>query len=140
MGLFGRRRKNSGKAGLLTRDPFDVVPFRPENVEIRHDSAGNAHLRMWPELKGLRKKIADVLGYDYSRKVQLDGYGTMYFKMADGANRLRDIADRMAADSGRDRKEVDEGVILFTKKLMTMNMIALRVADRRNGELREQGA
>ena len=112
------------------RDPFAAVPLRPENLEVRYDSAGHAHLRVQPALKGLRKRLATLLRHDYSRKVQLDAYGTLFIDMVDGRNRLRDIADHMVAGSGKDRKAVEEGVILFTRKLMTMNMIHLRIEGR----------
>jgi hypothetical protein len=103
------------------------VPLRPDGLEIRHDSSGCAHLRVSPELKGLMKRVAGLCGYDLSRKVQLDRYGTLFIGMVDGRNSLHDIVARMAADSGKDRKEVEEGVVLFTKKLMIMNMIQLRI-------------
>jgi hypothetical protein len=59
--------------------------------------------------------------------VQLDGHGTLFMSMVDGRNSLHDIVERMVADSGRPRKDVEEGVVLFTKRLMTMNMIQLRI-------------
>ena len=127
MRLFGRNAGKQRAPRPAIRDPFAVVPLRPDNVEIRHDSAGHAHLRMRPELRGLRLRLADLLGYDYTRKVQLDEYGTLFIGMVDGRNRLHDIVDRMVADAGKDRKEVEEGVVVFTKKLMTMNMIVLKV-------------
>jgi hypothetical protein len=120
-------KKNPPRPAI--RDPFAVVPLLPDNVEIRRDSAGNAHLRMQPKLKALTRKVADWLNYDYSRKVELDESGTLFVGMADGHNRLHDIVDCLVAKSGRERKDVEEGVILFTKKLMTMNMMVLKVED-----------
>ena len=127
MRLFGRNAGNRKQPRPVIRDPFAVVPLRPDNVELRHDSTGSAHLRVWPEQKGLRAKLGEWLGYDYSRKVQLDSYGTLFISLVDGRNRLHDIVDRMVAEFGKDRKEVEEGVVLFTKKLMTMNMIVLKI-------------
>ena len=127
MRLFGRDAGKRKQPGPLIRDPFAVVPLRPDNVELRHDSTGCAHLRMQPAQKGLRARLGNWLGYDYSRKVQLDDYGTLYISLVDGRNRLHDIVDRMVAQFGKDRKEVEQGVILFTKKLMTMNMIVLKM-------------
>ena len=127
MSLFSRHTDKKETVRPVIRDPFAVVPLRSDTVEMRHDSAGCAHLRMRQEPKGLRKKVADMLGYDYTRKVQLDEYGTVFMGMVDGRNRLHDIVDRMVADSGKDRKEVEEGVVVFTKKLMTMDMIVLKV-------------
>ena len=42
-------------------------------------------------------------------------------------NTLKVIVDGMVAKTQKSRKEVEEAVILFTKKLMTMNMILLVV-------------
>lgn len=127
MSLSSRKAGKKGMTRPVIRDPFAVVPLLPENVEIRRDSAGNAHLRMRPRLTALRRKVADWLNYDYTRKVELDEAGTLFVGMADGHNRLHDIVDHLVAKSGRERKDVEEGVIIFTKKLMTMNMIALKV-------------
>jgi len=125
--LFRRQAGRTHPPRPVIRDPLAVVPLRPDNVEIRHDSTGCAHLRMRPEVKGLLRILADRFGYDFSRKVQLDRYGTLFVSMIDGRNSLHDIVARMAADSGKDRKEVEEGVVLFTKKLMTMDMIQLKI-------------
>ncbi|MBM4142825.1 MAG: hypothetical protein FJ225_04415 [Lentisphaerae bacterium] len=127
MRIFARKDRKGAPRAPGVRDPFAVVPLRPEGLEIRHDSSGCAHLRARPELKGLMKRVAGLCGYDLSRKVQLDRFGTLFIGMADGTHSLHDIVERMVADSGRPRKEVEEGVVLFTKKLMTMNMIHLRI-------------
>jgi hypothetical protein len=111
----------------LTADPFAAVPDKPADVEVRRDSRGMIHLRRRQALSGLKKRVADWLGYDYSRKVELDEHGTRYFALVDGVSTLGAIVDEMTASSGRPRREVEEGVVLFTKKLMTMNMIVLRV-------------
>lgn len=110
-------------------DPFAVIPIQPEDVAVRRDSRGHVHLRRLPHLAGMRRRVAEWLGYDYSRKIELDEHGTLYYGLVDGTRTLRAIADRMAESSGRDRKAVEEGVIVFTKKLMTMNMVALKVPE-----------
>jgi len=123
MRLFRKTRP----AGLVIADPFAVIPIRPDDVVTRQDSRGNIHLRHTPRINGLRRRVADWLGYDYSRKIELDEHGTLYYGLVDGAHTLRAIADRLAADSGRDLKTVEEGVIVFTKRLMTLDMLALKV-------------
>ncbi len=127
---MSRPRRNKQTPRPAIRDPFAVVPLIADRVDMRFDSAGHAHLRLRPALGGLRGKVAAWLRYDYARKVQLDDCGTLFMGMVDGRNRLRDIVERMAADSGKDRKDVEEGVIVFTRKLMTMNMLVLRVEDK----------
>jgi hypothetical protein len=122
-------RKSAQPSGPAIADPFAVIPIRPEDVAVRRDSEGNIHLRRMPKLDGMRRRVAGWLGYDYSRKIELDEHGTVYYSLVDGAHTLRMIVDRMVSKSGRDRKTVEEGVIIFTKKLMTMNMLALKVPE-----------
>ena len=113
--------------GPVVRNPFDVIPVVADNVEMKSDSHGLIHLRMKMQLAGFRKKVADWCHYDYSRKVELDAYGTLYFSFVNGVNTLKVIVDGMVVKTQKSRKEVEEAVILFTKKLMTMNMILLVV-------------
>ena len=117
----------------LIRDPLAVVPFVPPGVELKRDEQGLVHLRQCFPVMGLRKKLAEKFGFDYSRKVALDEHGTLYFSLVDGKRTLREIMDGMTAKLGRSRKEVEESVMLFTKKLMTMNMIALQVTPESQG-------
>jgi hypothetical protein len=109
------------------QDPFAVVPFKPENVELRRDSEGLVHLRLTPPLSRFRRKTAEVLHYDYTRKIELDEYGTHYYSLVDGIHTLQQIVEKMAARFGKDRNEMADSVVLFTKKLMTIHMLALRV-------------
>ncbi|MEI6148089.1 MAG: hypothetical protein WCS01_03255 [bacterium] len=122
-----RRSGKTRPVGPIIADPFAVIPIRPDDVVTRQDSRGNIHLRRTPRINGLRRRVADWLGYDYSRKIELDEHGTLYYGLVDGAHTLRAIADRIAAASGRDLKTVEEGVIVFTKRLMTLDMLALKV-------------
>ena len=108
-------------------DPFAVVPIVPENVESRTDAEGLVHLRVTPRLTGFKKKLADWLRQDYSQRLALDEVGTQFFNLIDGQRRLKDIADEMAAVSDRPRKDIESGIILFTKQLMTRHMIVLKV-------------
>ena len=113
----------------IIADPFAVIPIQPNDVAARRDSRGHIHLRRVPRLDGLRRRVAGWLRYDYSRKLELDEHGTQYYGLVDGINTLRVIADYMTAASGRDRKTVEEGVIVFTKKLMIMDMLALKIPE-----------
>jgi hypothetical protein len=115
------------KAKGLNRDPFAAVPMKPENIEMKKDSAGRLHLRLPLELKGLKKRIAGWFGYDYSRKVSLDEYGTLYYSLVDGARSLEAIVEQMTPALKKSRKEVEEMVVIFTKQLMTRNLILLKV-------------
>ncbi len=126
MGWF---RQKAPPARPMIGDPFAVIPVRPEDVTLRRDGRGLIHLRRFPPLGRLQQRVAQWLRYDYSRKIELDEHGTRYYDLVDGTHTLRTIADQMTAASGRDRKTVEEGVIVFTKKLMTLNMLALKVPE-----------
>lgn len=109
------------------KDPLAVIPLKPDAVDLKRDSGGMIHLRRRGDLRGLRKKMADFLGHDYSQKLELDEYGTLYYTLADGSHTLHHIVDAMLPRVKKDRKEVEGMVVLFTKKLMTMNLIHLKV-------------
>ena len=110
------------------RDPLAAIPLKPENVELREDSSGCLHLRLTPKLGLWQRRIATWLRYDYSRKLELDETGTRYYRLADGTHTLASIIDELAAQLGRDRREVTTMVVTFTKLLMTRNMIVLKIA------------
>lgn len=111
------------------RDPFAVVPVRPERVEMRFDSKGNIHLRLHAEPGGNVGEVAKKLGYDYTRKLELDRYGTEYYKCVDGETTLGGIVKVMSKKFKKSRKQMERSVILFTRKLMQMNFIVLRIPD-----------
>ena len=115
------------KPPVRIADPFGVIPLKPDNVDLKRDSRNMIHLRLNVPVRGLRKWLASHIGYDYTRRVELDENGTLYYGLVDGANSLRVIVDAMAAKSGTDPKEMEQWVVLFTKKLMTMNLIVLKV-------------
>jgi len=111
----------------VIRDPFAAIPVQPENVDQRRDSSGMIHLRLHIERQGVAKKIADWLRYDYSRKIELDENGTFYYSHVDGETPLAVIVEKLTEKLGVEPRQAEEAVILFTKKLMTMNMLALKV-------------
>ena len=115
--------------GPVVRDPFAVIPVQPDNVDQRRDSRGMIHLRQRIEPEGFAKKVADFLRYDYARKIELDENGTFYYSLVDGETPLSVFVDKMAEKLEVERKQAEEAVVLFTKKLMTMNMIALKVPE-----------
>ena len=110
-----------------TANPLAAIPLKPENVELRPDPDGNVHLRMTPELKPMQRKIATWLRYDYTRKVTLDEYGSLYYRLIDGRRPLSSIVDELTQKLGKDRNEVAMMVVTFTKHLMIRNMIALKI-------------
>jgi hypothetical protein len=124
---FWRRTPRPEKRIPVIHDPFAVVPLVPPNVEIKRDSRGLIHLRLTVPIRGFKKRVADWMGYDYSRKLELDEAGTLYYGLVNGARPLREIVDTMAGRLNQERQAMEERTILFTRKLMTMNLILLKV-------------
>lgn len=110
-------------------DPFAVIPVQPDGVELKRDSRGMIHLRLTAKPAGLTGKVVDWLRYDYSRKLELDENGSLYYSYVDGQTTLDTITDRLAAKLDISRKEAETAVILYTKKLMTMDFLALIIPE-----------
>ncbi len=93
---------------------------------LKRDSRGMIHLRLMAKPTGLTGKVVDWLRYDYSRKLELDENGSLYYELC----RRRTprwipspiASPRNSTSAARRRKQP---VILFTKKLMTMDFLAL---------------
>jgi len=121
--------KTGPPQGSVISDPFAVIPVQPDNVDQRRDSSGMIHLRLRIEPQGFAKMVARWLRYDYARKIELDANGTFYYGHVDGETTLAMIVDKTIEKLGVERKQAEEAVILFTKKLMMMNMLALKVPE-----------
>ena len=114
--------KSMGFAKLVRRDQGVY-----ENVTAL-DNESRVYEADKPEtMPDLKKRIADWLHYDYTRKVELDEYGTLYYSLIDDSTSLGNIVNAMAKKLGKKRKDLEHSVILFTKKLMVMNMLVLEV-------------
>lgn len=106
------------------RDPLSAIPLRPPDLEVRQDSQGHVHLRRQGRVNWLQR----LMRQEYSRKVSLDEFGSLYYGLIDGRRTLREIVDALVEKSGRERKEVEEGVVVFTKQLMVKHLLRLQVA------------
>ena len=124
MRLFRKKTKQSTPTQYI-RDPFAAVPLQPDCVEMKYDSLGQVHLRLSVSPTGMKKRIANWLGYDYTKKLQLDEFGSFFYEQIDGQTPLAVIVTRMTLKFDKTREELEGPVILFTKKLMTLHMIAL---------------
>ena len=122
-------RIRSKKVHPIFAHPLDAVPFIPESVEMKEDSAGNLQMRVEQKLSRLRTRVANWLGQDHSIIVALDEHGSFFIRQIDGQKDLRQIVDAMVENSGRSREDVEAGVMLYTKKLMMKNMIALKLRE-----------
>lgn len=131
--MLGSKKKQAPGTPTI-RDPLAVIPLIPPTVEMRRDNRGLTHVRQTVPVNRLRKKLAKVFGFDYSRTIELDDRGTLYFSLVDGKHTIREIIDGMTATLGRDPKEMEASVLQFTKKLMTLQMIVLQVTPSSQGK------
>jgi hypothetical protein len=123
----GRKRQPAAETPReITANMLAVIPFRPDEVEVREDSQGLLHLRVTIEPKGFAKRVAGWLRYDYARKYELDEFGTYFYRQVDGQTKLKTIIERMARHFAKPYPETEYAVVLFTKTLMLKNMLALR--------------
>ncbi len=125
-----KKEKQPGRVnprGACVADPLAVVPLAPANVELRRDSGGLIHLRLNVPVRGLKKRLADWLGYKYEKIVELDDVGTLFYERVDGRRTLREIAGEMAGRCGRSPEAMKKNVLAFTRSLMRRNLILLQV-------------
>jgi hypothetical protein len=76
------------------------VPMRLDTVEMREDSHGMIHLKVLQPPQGFAKKVADWLHQEYSRKYELDAFGSYFYRLVDGKATLKKIAKLMYREFG----------------------------------------
>ena len=113
----------------IITDRFAVIPIMPPGVEVRRDSRAMIHLRSTTPPPGLAWRIGRFFNFNFSQKLELDEHGSFFFSQIDGVTPLTTIIDRMAVHLDVPREEAEKMVIMFTKKLMMTNMVALQVPD-----------
>lgn len=124
-----RERLKTNPRGTRIRDPLAVIPLTPENVEWKRDSQGLIQLRRRVRLSGFRKRLAGWLGYEYTKLIELDKLGSLFYEQVDGQRSLREITAALRPPSGGSQRELEEQVVLFTRMLMLKNMLILKVPD-----------
>jgi len=120
---------SAAAAPPIITNRFAVIPFLPTGVEVKRDSRGMIHLRTTIPPPGLAWRIARFFKFNYSRTLELDEHGTYFFSQIDGVTPLSKIITRMATRLEVPREKAEETVILFMKKLMISNMVALQVPE-----------
>lgn len=108
-------------------DPLSAIPLRPADVDLRRDSQGCIHLRRKEPVGPWLARVAQWLRYDFTRTLALDEHGTRFYDAINGETSLRDIARQLGESTGRPQAEVEQGVIAFTRTLMTRHLIELRL-------------
>ena len=108
-------------------DPLSAVPLIPEHVDMRKNDDGIVYLRSQPTVKGLRDNLTKILKQDYSRKVELDKYGSFCYALVDGRHNIKYIAEQFAEWTKQDQHEANLQIITFFQELMKKNLIALQI-------------
>lgn len=126
-----RKTPDNERAGIalaLKGDWLAPVPIIADGVETREDSQGFLQLRAMPPVKpGFMPSLARKLGMRRQVRVNLDAYGSMFWRLIDGNRTLRDIERQIRQQTQQPQVETEKAVILFAKSLMRRHLIALAV-------------
>ena len=82
-----------------------------------------------PAKAGIADFLARKLKFRRSVRVNLDDRGSFYWTLIDGKTDLRTIARRIRKQYSMKEEESRSATILFTKMLMTRNVIYLKIDD-----------
>lgn len=131
------RQRQAEKAGANGEawDPFAAVPLVANGVEVQEDLRGLLQIRKVAAPKpGVASFLARRVGLRRQLRVNLDAYGTLFWRQIDGRRCLRDIEARVREQTRQDAAESKKATILFTKMLMVRHLIYLRIPGRNDNE------
>ncbi len=108
-------------------NPLAAIPEVAPGVEARADDRGWLQLRK-PRLYtgGIAKWLGHRLRWRADIQVQLDEYGTFYWRQVDGRHSLDQIAAAFSERYARSREESRRAVMQFTRDLMLRHIIQLQ--------------
>jgi hypothetical protein len=108
--------------------PLDAVPLRVPGIESKPDADGSLHLRFRIPPRGTADGwLRNVLRLEPNLKLKLDPKGSEFWGLIDGKGSLREIAASLAQRWECSEQAAGDSVILFTKTLMTRNLVALEI-------------
>ncbi len=129
MGWWRKRHEEAGPA-MGGRDPFAAVPVVADGVEAREDAQGRVQLRLVaPAKPGLASFVSRRLKLERRIRVNLDEYGSLFWKQIDGRRTLREIEALIRQQTGQDQTESEKATILFTRMLMLRHLVYLKVEE-----------
>lgn len=121
-----RRRKD--QAEIDVRQALTAVPCVTDAAEARSDSRDLIQIRMeLSPVSGVRRFLARRLGWKQVVRINLDEYGSFFWRQIDGVRPLGEIARRMAGQYSLARAEADKAAIAFTRTLMLRHVVYLKV-------------
>jgi hypothetical protein len=131
-----RKRDSADKefAGFQ-RDPFDAVPIKNEQAEIRKDSQGcyQVRLRLKPK-PGIASYLANKLGFHRDLRVDLDQHGSYFWAQVDGHRDLRAIEKKLRKRFSLEPDDSRKATLMFTKMLMLRHLVVLDVGQDPSGD------
>ena len=114
-------------------DPFAAVPLVADGAEVREDSQGLFQVRKIAVPKrGVASLLAQRFGLQRQVRVNLDAYGTLFWRQIDGLRSLREIEMLVREKTQQSQAENEKATILFTKTLMVRHLIYLKMPKRRD--------
>lgn len=126
---MGKQARSKAQPAAIM-DPFSATPLVAEGVEVREDSRGMIQiLRDAPNGRGFLARLALRFGFRRRVRVNLDEYGTIFWKQIDGRRSLRDIEAAIRRTTKQDREENEKAVIRFTGMLMMRHLIYLTASE-----------
>ncbi len=128
MGLFRRSQSKNIWAELNLADPTIAVPVVDQNVQAKTDEQDLVQLRRTFAPKGKAYRwISRRMKYDHARRVNLDVWGTQFWRLIDGERSLEQIAERMTRANGVAINDSRKAVLRFAGYLVQRNLILLVV-------------
>lgn len=129
-----RRRRHDS---LATVNLLEVIPVRAAEWEPQPDGRVVIH-RPLPTTKGLRYFVDRLLFEMSTRRIRLDGVGSVAWREIDGTRSVADLADALRAEFGEDVEPAEERVcklvqMLHSQSLLTYPGIDGGTSDQKNG-------
>jgi len=129
MGWWRKRHEDVGAPGG-GRDAFAAVPVVADGVEAREDAQGRVQLRrVAPAKPGLASFVSRRLKLERRIRVNLDDYGSLFWKQIDGRRTLRGIEVLIREQTEQEQTESEKATIVFTRMLMLRHLIYLKVEE-----------
>jgi len=133
MSLFSARKPES----QLTRtEALSCIPKHIPSVtsiETHGRTRLEYPLSMRPFFLQLARKFTRQTGTPLTKKIELDEYGTMVWRLIDGYRTISQIIELFATEAGLSKQDAEISVTAFMRELGRRGLIALKPATASGG-------
>jgi hypothetical protein len=107
--------------------PLDAIPDVMATVESRTGRDGLVQVRQ-PRLYtgGLSRRLARLVRWRADVIIQLDEYGSFYWRQINGQRSLDELATQFSERFGRTPEESRRAVLQFTRELLARRLVYLK--------------